>query len=146
MRNVIQKDVMGLDRIEITWDDVEKIKDVATKSNLVAFTELPFFEGTLYIKSGKDKKDFAIYFNVFSLEFAMYIPSISTIIPSMEFKINPREKDLVFWGDNQKYWNKNKKGKEMMLTYYFWVIATLTYLLDSSLTKHKVDIGIVQKL
>jgi hypothetical protein len=137
-------DVMKLDQIRVTFEDVEKIKNLAQQVNKVNLAHLPFHEGTLYVDCGK-RESFAIYFNILTLEFAMYIPSISSIVPSMQFKMNFNKGDFEFYGDNKKYWNKNKKGKEMMGVYYVWCIATFVYLLNSSLSNKKVNIKVVQK-
>lgn len=139
------RDVMKLDQIQISFDDVQKISSLAKQVDKVNLANLPFHEGTLYVDCG-NKDSFAIYFNILLLEFAMYMPKISSIIPSMEFKMDFNKGDFVFYGDAKKYWNKHKKGKQMMGTYYIWCISTFVYLLNSSLTNKKVNVKVVQKV
>jgi hypothetical protein len=138
--------LMELDRIEVTWDSIQSIKNLAMKVNKVNLVDLPFHEGTLYVDCGKGKDSFAIYFNIVLLEFAMYIPECSTIVPSMEFKMNFNKQDLSFHGGSKKYWKKHKKGREMMGMYYIWVISALVYLLNPSLSKEKIEMKVVQKV
>jgi hypothetical protein len=140
------KDVMSLDQIHITFEDVERIKGLAQKSNKVSLINLPFHEGTLYVDCGKGRDSFAIYFNILTLDFAMYIPSLSSTIPSMQFKMDFDKGDFVFCGDTKKHWKKNKKGQQMLGTYYLWCIATFVYLLDSSLSNKKANIKVIQKV
>ncbi len=139
------KDIMQFDQIQISFDDVEKIKHLAQQVDKVNLAKLPFHEGTLYVEGG-EKESFAIYFNMLLLDFKMYIPSVSTVIPSMEFKMNFDKGDLFFYGDVKRHWNKHKKGKEMMGTYYLWCIASFVYLLNPSLYKGKIDLKVVQKV
>jgi hypothetical protein len=139
------RDVMKLDQIHISFDDVQKIVNLAKKVDKVNLANLPFHEGTLYVDCG-NRDSFAIYFNILLLDFSMYIPSFSSTIPSMEFKMDFDKGDFVFYGDAKKYWKKNKKGGEMMGTYYLWCISTFVYLLNSSLSNKKVNVKVVQKI
>ena len=126
--------------IKVSYDDMVSIERLGFEKSQKVW-KLP--EGVLYVR-GVDGSSIDIYYNMKTLEFAPYLPTLSKKIPCLEFSLS--QFGPVFKGDSRSAWTSNPKGVQIAMNYVTWVNAMLNYLTEPTMSNRDISVSVSRNL